>query len=630
MQVEKVVCGVPFGKPCEREALRAVKDLGFTSVQIYTFWRDFEPGREGVFDWSKIDRDVGLIQEAGLKYVPFLLMGPKYAAPDWWLADPRHAGLKCLEHNRGSLVESIWNPAFHAQIKRVCHAFAGHFMPMDVLESVQPGICGDYGEALYPAVGNWPGDYHTHRGLWVMDDHARADLREHAGNLYGEIARLNAAWRTRYASFDDVAPFARHRAPSRTAWLDLVLWYQEAMTRYSELWMRTCREAFPGVPVYLCTGGADDEVTAGANFAAQAKAAARHGGGIRLTNEVNIFSENFRLTAHTHAACAFYGAYLGLEPVGPITTSGARARVFGSAAYGNRQIFHYYGNFFRHDTVEPLPSAAECRANSAFLAGHKPETGLALFWPVDQALGDEAMPPAARDALTHIRRFYPVTPVGETMILDGALEHFSNLLMIGARYTRRSVLEKITRWVAERGGRLLATERCLDWELEPVEAFDALFGITPESEDAWGHCGPKVRAPAGWPSLAAMKSLHVEHAWLNLMPDVEKWIVEDTRPGQSGTTIHPVAALFRRGHGKGEAIFFSGAVHFRHDAEACFDDDGFFPKFLDDLCAQSGVTPWGVQPGEIARCRVNGETLVLTAEKIANAGRPGPPPNPAC
>ncbi|MCL1909456.1 MAG: beta-galactosidase [Kiritimatiellaeota bacterium] len=617
MKIEKVICGVPFGSPCEKEALAAVKELGFTSVQIYTFWRDFEPGSEGGFDWKNIDREVALIKEAGLKYVPFLLMGPKYAAPDWWLKDPRHRNLKCLEHNRESLIESIWNPAFNAQIERVCQAFAAHFMPMDVLESVQPGICGDYGEALYPAVGNWPGDYHTHRGLWVAGDDAKADMRAHLRQLYGdEIAALNKAWRTSYASFDAIEPFPKHRAPSRTAWLDFILWTQDSMTRYSEFWMKTCRAAFPGIPIYLCTGGADDEMTAGANFAAQSKIAARHGGGIRLTNEVNIFSENFRLTAHTHAACEFYGAYLGLEPVGPITTLGARTRIFGSAAYGNRQIFHYYGNFFEHGGVKRLPSAAECVANSAFLAEHKPERGLALFWPVDQALFDEAMPAAARDALMFIRRFYPVTPVSETMIMDGARDGFSTLLMIGAKCTRRAVLEKITGWVNEREGRLLATERCLDWEMEPVVEFDALFGITPESEDAWGHCGPKVHAPAGYPSLAEMKSLHAEHAWLNLMPDTDKWIVEDMHPGQSGTTIHPVAALFRRAHGKGEAIFFSGAVNFKYDKEACFDDGGFFPKFLADLCAQTGVAPWGIRPDEIARCRIDGKTLALTEEKI--------------
>ena len=63
------------------------------------------------------------------------------------------------------------------------------------------------------------------------------------------------------------------------------------MTDYAAFWMAACRRAFPGVPAYLCTGGADDDTPTGARFSAQAKAAARHGGGIRLTNEVNKFDD---------------------------------------------------------------------------------------------------------------------------------------------------------------------------------------------------------------------------------------------------------------------------------------------------------------------------------------------------
>jgi hypothetical protein len=52
-------------------------------------------GGRGQFDWSLYDREVALIQDAVLKYVPFLLMGPKYAAPQWWLDSPAHRGLRC-------------------------------------------------------------------------------------------------------------------------------------------------------------------------------------------------------------------------------------------------------------------------------------------------------------------------------------------------------------------------------------------------------------------------------------------------------------------------------------------------------------------------------------------------------
>ena len=104
---EIVICGVPFETSLEKEALQKLKELGATSVQIYTFWKGFEPHDRGQFDWTFFDREVTLIQEAGLKYVPFILMWPKYAAPQWWLDSPAHVGMRCLEHGKDSPIESI-------------------------------------------------------------------------------------------------------------------------------------------------------------------------------------------------------------------------------------------------------------------------------------------------------------------------------------------------------------------------------------------------------------------------------------------------------------------------------------------------------------------------------------------
>ena len=612
MKSEIVVCGIPFGKPVEKEALRQVKEIGFTSIQIYTFWRDFEPARRGQFEWSEMDRQVRLIQEAGLKYVPFLLLGPKYGAPDWWLADPRHVGLRCLEHGKESPIESVWSPAFRQEISRVLEGFAGHYLPWNVLESVQPGICGDYGEAIFPAVGNWPGDYHTHRGLWCAGDDAVASFRHYLKEKYGSLDALNKRWRSRYGSLAEVRPFLRQYVPSRTAFFDLIAWYQESMTEFSEFWMKECRRIFPAISAYMCTGGADDEITSGALFAAQAKAAAKHGGGIRLTNEVNKFYENFRLTAHTHAACNFYGAYLGLEPVGPITAEGVRTRNFGSAAYGNRQMFHYYGNFFGKENT-PLPrSIAGMRETESLLEQAPVEKGIAFFWPVDQGLIEGAIPAEAKSALLHIRRHYPVSPISEQMILDGALEGYGCLIMMGATTTRAEVLESIAAWVKEKGGRLLTTSLCRDLELEPVAEFDALFGIRPDSEDAWGHSTVDVQKVAGFDQLGKIPSFHCEHGWLNLAEGTEKIAVGKERPGQSGTTIHAISPLFRRTYaGTGQAVHYCGYVNLEIDPQAAFADPGVALALLADFCAMSGVQPLGTQEGEIARARVGGKMLVL-------------------
>ena len=596
---EIVVCGIPFGNPIERVRadLAAHKAHGITAVQTYTFWRDFEAAARGNFNWEKTDAKVRLIQEAGLKWVPFLLMGPKYAAPDWWLASPEHRGLKCIEHLKESKIESIWNPAFRTEISRVLDAFAAYYGPMNVIESIQPGICGDYGEAIFPVLGNWPGDYHTHKGYWCADEFALADARAKLG----------------------FAPAPLHKLPSRAARLAFIKWYQGAMTEYSEFWCAECRRAFPDLPVYLCTGGADDDTPTGALFSAQAKAAARHGGGIRLTNEVNKFEENFRLCAHTAAACEFYGAYLGLEPVGPMTTQGVRNRTFGSAAFGNRQVFHYYGNLFDPKTGEAQPAAEIVRDNAALIGENKAEKGIALYWPVDNALLEGAVPDAVRGALKHIRRNYPVSPVSEEMILDGALDGFGFLVMLNVDSTRREALEAVAAW-AERGGQILcAGAHPKDIELDRVEAFDAAFGLLPDSEEAWGHHNEKSTLPenGAFPRLTKIKSLHAEKGWLGLHPATEKLFVAQEGPGggegaQESTRILAVSALFKRN----KAHFFGGAVNLQLDPQACFADPGVFLSLLDDLCAASGIAPLGTLPEETARVRIAGKTLALTDTEI--------------
>ncbi len=619
---ELVVCGVPFGMPGERDALAAVKAHGFTAVQTYLFWRDIEPAARGHFEWPALERKVRLIQDAGLKYVPFILMGPKYAAPGWWLADPRHAGLRCLEHGKESPVESVWNPAFRDEIRRVLDALATHFLPWQVIESVQPGIGGDYGEAIFPVLGNWPGDYHTHRGFWCGGADAAADLRRTLKAQYMSITRLNAAWRSNYAAFADIRPFLPHRAPSRTACFDLVSWYRASMTAYAEFWMAECRRAFPALPAYLCTGGADDETTSGALFAAQARAAARHGGGIRLTNEGNAFAYNFPLTAPTWAACRFYGAYFGLEPVGPMTTEGVCSRTFGSAAFGNRQIFHYYGNVCDKDN-RPLPAAAIVRDHVALVGETEVEPGVAFFWPVDQTafqaggLGGEV-----RDALLHIRRDYPVTPLSDELVLDGALARHRCLVMIGALSTRPAVLRRIARWVREEGGLLLAVGLCRDLELEPVPEFNAIFGVGPDSEEAWGHNRQYVTAPPEFQRIGAIPSFHTEKGWLGLASDVERIACAKEGPGggegaAESTRTHAASALFRRRHaGGGQAILYAGYVVFKRDPQAVFDDPCVFAALLSDVCAQSGVTLLGTQDGEIARARADGRLLILRPASI--------------
>ena len=610
---EIVVCGVPFETPLEKDALRKLKEVGVTSVQIYTFWKDFEPGGRGQFDWAFYDREVALIQEAGLKYVPFILMGPKYAAPQWWLESPEHMGLRCLEHGKVSPIESIWNPLFRQEISRALQAFAAHYLPMNVLESIQPGICGDYGEAIMPVTGNWPGDYHTHLGYWCGGVDAIASFRAWLMEKFDSLEQLNRAWRSHYADINLVTPFLAHKAPSRTAFFDFLEWYRGSMTEYAEFWMQTCRQFFPNTPVYLCTGGYEEPEQA-SSFSSQARVAARHGSGLRLTNEGNKFYDNFFQTAYTRSACDFYGAYLGLEPVGPMTDKGVVARIFGSADYGNQQMFHYYGNLF--DGESPRPAADALRQYIPLVQKHPLEQSVAFFWPSYYAALNGGMPEVVNRALHFVRRMTNCLPANEEMILDGALERHHLLVIPLPGFTSRPVLDKIARWVRA-GGVVLQAGLLIDLELERVAAYDELFGILPTSEEAWGIATQTIHAGPEFPAFGKVGEFTSGRSWLGLAPDVEMLASTHSGNAYSGTQMKLTTAVFRRKIGEGQAIFYCGPVVMEDDPEAVFFDPGTFKGLLHDvLAAYSHTVDLTPGPGEIARAQIGGEIYALKEAEI--------------
>jgi hypothetical protein len=610
---EIVVCGVPFETPLEKDALQNLKEFGVTSVQIYTFWKGFEPERRRQFDWSFFDREVTLIQQAGLKYVPFILMGPKYAAPQWWLDSPGHFELRCLEHGKDSPIESIWNPHFRQEIRRVLQAFADHYLPWSVLESVQPGICGDYGEAIMPVTGNWPGDYHTHLGYWCGGTDALASFHDWLTQKFTTVESLNRAWHSHYTRIEEITPFQVHQVPSRTAYFDFLEWYRGSMTEYAEFWMQTCRQIFPDTPVYLCTGGVEEPQQASL-FSNQARIAARHGGGLRLTSEGNKFYDNFFQTAYTRSACDFYGAYLGLEPVGPMTDKGVVARIFGSADYGNRQMFHYYANLF--DGLTPRPAAEALRRYLPLIQQRPLEPSVAFFWQGDYAALNGGMPDNVKRALRFVRRMTSCLPVNEELILDGALERHTLLVIPLPGFTSRPVLEQIARWVRE-GGVVLQAGLLTDLELQRVAEYDELFGILPVSEEAWGISTQVIPATSEFPTFSKLGQFTCGQAWLDLAPEVE--MLSSTQPGEAyaGTQTRLASAAFRRKIGKGQAIFYSGPVAMEDDPDAVFFDPGTFKSLLHDVLVAYSHTP-DLTPAadEIARARIDGELYSLKDGEI--------------
>lgn len=619
---EIVICQIPsFDRPDISDILRQIKQSGATSVQIYTFWKDFEPNKEGEFEWDYFDRQVNLLKAAGLKWVPFLILGPKYAAPEWWLKDSRHKGLVCLEHGKTSPIDSIWNPYLIGQIDRVVKAFAEHYLPMDIIESFQPGICGDYGESIMPVHGNWPGDYHTHPGFWCGDDAARASFKEACFKKYGNINALNKAWNSHYSDFSEIEPFLPHKATSRTSYFDQINWYRDSMTDFVDKWMQISRKYFPDTPIYMCTGGCEAPEHA-SDFAAQAKVCAKYNAGIRLTNECNRFFENFFCTSYTHSACEFYGAYLGLEPVGPLTPEGVKARMFGSAVYGNRQMMYYYYNLFKEPSFE---GESIYTGNTDAFMQHlhllnetETKTDTAFFWQGYMGAFSDGIPPEIQPIATFLRKLTAISPVNERMIADGALDNYKLLIIPNGGFTDRETLLKIVSYV-KNGGTVLALGRMTDLELEPVREFDELFGIMPESDIGFGGARYDIINNGYFPGFAEVGGYNAGSGFIGLHPGtVDITRCEYNPNNYSGTTTAQMSSCFLREYiaengKKGTAIAYFGPKEFVFDAQNLHSQKPVFPSFMKDVLSKyTDSKLLNTQPGEQARGFINGRLYALT------------------
>lgn len=478
-----------FGNDVDESSAPLCRALGVTSIESYVTWETCEGKGEGQWDWSHWDEQVRIMKDNGLKWVPFIILGPAYSTPNWFRASTDHFPCRCLEHGIDSKVESLWNPHLPKWIDRFIGEFAKRYGKSGVIESVLLGIQGDFGEAIYSVTGggwtfNVPGEYHNHAGYWCDDPYALASFRKFVGGRYGSADAVNKAWGTSFASVDKVdfpgrkdeltafeAKTSSGDPKVRRRWLDFIDWYRGAMTEWSDWWMATTRKHFPKTPIYLCTGG-DAEPHHGSNFAEQCRVAAKHDAGVRITNEASNYAANFVITRWVASAGKHYGAYYGFEPAGAEDEAGIVARIYNATASGANQLHDYNPN------VVSSQSRIDSQRNHIAWLFHvpKPIVPVALWYPnVDMTLSWGGFFHHAQ----MLRDYVDYDYVDETMLRTGALGHNKILVIVHGSVMEKSDANLIAEWVTN-GGRAIVMG--VD-KFESVEGTSEpetmLFGDTP-------------------------------------------------------------------------------------------------------------------------------------------------------
>lgn len=499
-----------FGNDADENTAPLFRLIGVSSVESYVTWETCEGKEEGAWDWSHWDKQVQILQDNGLKWVPFLILGPAYSTPNWFRASAEHIPCQCLEHGESSKVESLWNPNLPKRIDRFLKAFAERYRDSGVIESVLLGIQGDFGEAIYSVTGGgWteiiPGPYHQHGGFWCGDAYALADFRAAMRKQYGSLKALNRAWATAYSSWDAIDYPARGEAlktlrgellerpgSERRRWLDFTDWYRGSMTRWADWWMADTRKHFPKTPIYLCTGG-DAPPEHGSNFAEQCRVAARHRGGVRITNEGSNYAGNFYLTRWVASAGKQYGAYFGFEPASAVDQGGLVARIYNATASGANQLHEYIPN-----ATSSATRLDALHKNLPYLFhADKPVVPVALWYPgVHMTLHWGGF----NDKVMQLRDYLDFDYVDETMLRRHSLRRYEILIIVHGSVMEAKDAKRIADWVRH-GGHLLVMDVPAFQSVEATNAPEQyLFGASPQGRSL-GR-GDVLRV-SGWDALAA-------------------------------------------------------------------------------------------------------------------------------
>ena len=428
------------------------KALGVTSIQSYVRWSSIER-EEGQWDWSFYDWVCDLTRYFDMKWVAFIMIGPHYAMPEWWLEKYDYPN-KCLEHGEESRVQSIWSPVMLEYVDRFMKTFADHY-PEEQIESVMLGPAGDFGETTTNGVfiRNY---YHTHVGHWCGEDVAVEDFRVQMQKKYGTIEELNTAWNTSFTAFDEFRPVVREEAPSIRAWLDQMNWYVDKMTWWTRKWGEIVAAALPETTIYMAAGGAGDPPRA-ATWSGQMQALKDTGVGARVTNEGGDYAFNFAYTSWAGTCCRFYDLPFGNEPWGgDMCGNGVLGRMYNAVTLHADNFWAYN----RH--VESFPSWKAVRQGLPMLGKrYRRKNRLAVYYPWthflvndEHGFSEKGMRDIFWPQIEELRDIVDFDLVDERLITDGIMDEYDFLIVLQGAVYEHDELAQLVEWV-ENGGVLI-------------------------------------------------------------------------------------------------------------------------------------------------------------------------------
>ena len=352
------------------DVYKSVKDYGITSLQSYVYWAEIEK-EENELDFAVYDEVVERLIKHGLKWCPFLMLGPNYSVPQWFHNSEKPVYAKCIEHNRECDVQSIWNPFILNYVERFIDLFSERYSRHGLIESILLGVSGVWGEAIYPSSEGVYRKGHRHGGWWCNDEYAKKDFITVCEKSHGSLDELNKNWGTNFNEFSSITfPVkSNHIAidiffkilrriwrktlhednyfydwlerfyergfitqtfrtdEDKNRYLFFVRWYIDSMTHYAERWIRIAKKYLSELPIYLVAGGYGDPIS-GADFVKQVQMCSKNDCGLRITNLVGTYAQSFVNKGLVSTAAKHYGINIQTEEIVETAPDEVNVRIF--------------------------------------------------------------------------------------------------------------------------------------------------------------------------------------------------------------------------------------------------------------------------------------------------------------
>jgi hypothetical protein len=438
----------------ERNAFIAnAKRFNIAGIEEYMGLSVMEP-EQGKANWGQYREDAAAIKKAGGKLVAYLWA---QALPNWMKHDSKFV----FTGNVITGLETENLSIFAAETLGFYDHFFGEASREigDLVDIVRIGSPYDYGECAYPA-GSGSSQLPKKNigpGFWVNEAPARAHFKAAMKKKYGTIKQLNAAWGTRFASFETL-DYPRDIG-NRRYWLDFMHWYQDGFTERMGKIVALAQKHFPRTPININFGWPYEKVTLGVDIPGLAKMAADKGFCLRTpTGHMVPFLMTKRVAT---AARCYPPAKFSSEPVDNSAKAAEMALAyFKDLTTGVNWHMDYTGNYERC-----LDSLAEFR--KLWAHGAYPQIDTALFFPTTAHFLDDwdnwrspgfggGFPEGLQAYAEGLRDRIDYDVVDERLVCDGFLKSYRFLIWPTGKTAEAETLQKVKTWVEDGGTLLIA------------------------------------------------------------------------------------------------------------------------------------------------------------------------------